>query len=49
MPIFRDNSDEIINSLNYLTNDQLRVLFGNTDKFKNWLKNKKIEDIVSIN
>ena len=49
MPKFDDNSDEIINLLNYLTNDQLRVLFGNTEKFKNWLKNKGIEDIVSIN
>jgi hypothetical protein len=49
MPMFSDNSDEIINSLNCLTNDQLRVLFGNTKKFKNWLKNKEIEDIVSIN
>ena len=49
MPKFSDITFEIINSLNYLTCDQLRVLFGNAEKFKNWLKNKEIEDIVSIN
>ena len=43
---FSDNTFEVIN---YLTHDQLRVLFGNAEKFKNWLKNKEIEDIVSIN
>lgn len=46
MPMF---SDEIIDSLNYLTSDQLKVLFGDAKRFKNWLINKKIEDDVSIN
>ena len=49
MPKFSDNTFEVINSLNYLTHDQLRDLFENAKKFKNWLKNKEIEDIVSIN
>ena len=49
MPKFRDNSSDIINSLNCLTKDQLKVLFGDAERFKNWLKNKKIEDNVSIN
>jgi hypothetical protein len=49
MPMFNDCLNEVINSLNHLTNDQLKVLFGNTEKFKNWLENKEIEDIVSIN
>jgi hypothetical protein len=49
MPMFKNCLNEVINSLNDLTNDQLKVLFGNTEKFKNWLENKEIEDIVSIN
>lgn len=47
--MFNDNSAEIINSLNCLTNNQLIVLFGDAERFKNWFKNKEIEDIVSIN
>ena len=49
MPMFEKISDDIITSLSYLTKDQLRILFGNTEKFKNWLKNKEIKDTVSIN
>lgn len=49
MPVFNDYSNEIIKFLNCLTYDQLRVLFGNSKQFKNWLKNKEIEDTVSIN
>ena len=32
MPIFSNNSEEIINLLNCLTNDQLRDLFGDAKK-----------------
>jgi hypothetical protein len=49
MPMLSDNSKEIIRLLNFFTIDQLRVLFGNAEKFKDWLKNKEIEDTVSIN
>ena len=48
MPIFNDNSVKIINSLNHLTNNQLRVLFGNTKSFRNWLINEKIKDIIFL-
>ena len=47
--MFNDISSNIIDSLNDLTRDQLKVLFGDAERFKNWLKNKKIEDNVSIN
>ena len=47
--MFSDNTDKITNSLDCLTYDQLRVLFGDVESFKTWLKNKEIEDIVSIN
>lgn len=49
MSKFEDCSNEIIGLLDNLTNNQLKVLFGDTKRFKNWLINNKIKDVVSNN
>jgi len=46
MPKFEDYSNEIVGSLSNLTSNQRRVLFGDSEKFKNWLICKEIEDVV---
>ena len=48
MPLFKENPDDILNLLNEFTNDQRRVLFGDSNYFKSWLREQGVEDNVSI-
>jgi hypothetical protein len=47
MPKFQDYSNEIVKSLSLLTSNQRKVLFGDSERFKDWLICKEIEDAVS--
>jgi hypothetical protein len=48
MPLFKENSDSILTFLTELSDERRRVLFGDSERFKRWLKDNEIDDIVRI-
>jgi len=48
MASFKNNPNEILTLLKELSNEQRLVLFGNSLKFKCWLKNNGINNNVRI-
>jgi hypothetical protein len=48
MPLFKENSDSILTFLTELSDARRRVLFGDSERFKRWLKDNEIDDIVRI-
>lgn len=48
MPLMKEESKEIIELLNKIPDNSLQILFGDSIRFKNWLKNHKVTDKVSI-
>ena len=48
MSIFREKPEEILNLLKEFNRNRRRVLFGDAERFKNWLKNLEVKDKVII-
>jgi len=48
MSYFLDNPVEILNLLEEFSDDQLQVLFGDSENFNNWFKEQNIIDEVFI-
>ena len=48
MSYFLDNPVEILNLFKEFSDDQLQVLFGDSENFNNWFKEQNIIDKVFI-
>ena len=48
MPLFKNNSKNIIELLNEISNPRRQILFGDSPRFRNWFKEQEIDDEVSI-
>ena len=48
MSLFKENPNKILNLLNEISDERRQILFGDSERFKNWLKKHEITDKVSI-
>ena len=48
MPNFREKPEKILNLLKEFNRNRRRVLFGDAERFENWLRSLGVEDKVII-